>query len=341
MQHVPQAMMPHATDAQREKAMRPTITALVLTYNGERLLDRCLGSLAFCDRILVVDSFSTDATVAIAQAAGAEVLQRKWEGPGPQFAFALEKISDGWIVSLDQDEICSEQLRDSILAATAADSGKAGYWIPRRSWYFDRFLKHSGWYPDHLLRLFRTGRMRVEVSGAHYSFHPDGETGTLTGDILHYPYESFRQHLDKVNDYAQKGADDLRAKGNEMALQRLKDAAGQTGRSLCRALPRRGAFHSHLHHQARLSRWPCRVHQRNPRGLLRLPQAPAHRGRRLGTPLRTQVGHRHLLHATPTSGEGRNERTQVQARAAQTQRRGPCGREQVRYCPRHSFKDMP
>ncbi len=218
MQHVPQAMMPHATDAQREKAMRPTITALVLTYNGERLLDRCLGSLAFCDRILVVDSFSTDATVAIAQAAGAEVLQRKWEGPGPQFAFALEKISDGWIVSLDQDEICSEELRDSILAATAADSGKAGYWIPRRSWYFDRFLKHSGWYPDHLLRLFRAGRMRVEVSGAHYSFHPDGETGTLTGDILHYPYESFRQHLDKVNDYAQKGADDLRAKGKRGGL---------------------------------------------------------------------------------------------------------------------------
>lgn len=200
--------------------MRPTITALVLTYNGERLLDRCLASLSFCDRILVVDSFSTDRTVDMAREAGAEVLQRRWEGPGPQFAYAFEQIPSGWVVSLDQDEICSDELRESILAAVAGDADVAGYWIPRRSWYFDRFLKHSGWYPDRLLRLFRAGRMEVGVSGAHYSFHPKGGTGTLTGDILHYPYENFRQHLDKINDYAQKGADDLRAKGRRGGVLR-------------------------------------------------------------------------------------------------------------------------
>lgn len=198
--------------------MKPQLTGLVLTYNGERLLDRCLASLSFCDRVVVVDSFSTDRTVAIAEAAGAEVLQRRWEGPGPQFQFALGQITDGWIVSLDQDEICSPELRESILAATSKNEDKAGYWVPRRSWYFDRFLKHSGWYPDYLLRLFKAGRMEVKVSGAHYSFHPQGTTDKLKGDILHYPYESFRQHLDKVNDYAQKGADDLRAKGQSGGL---------------------------------------------------------------------------------------------------------------------------
>ncbi len=204
--------------------MRPAITGLVLTYNGERLLDRCLASLSFCDKVLVVDSFSTDRTVDMARAAGAEVVQRKWEGPGPQFQHALSLIDTEWVFSLDQDEICTEELRESVLAAvrapmrggegsSAPHARRAGYWVPRRSWYFDRFMKHSGWYPDYLLRLFRTAHMEVHVSGAHYSFHPKGETGRLRGDILHYPYDSFRQHLDKINSYAQQGADDLRAKG--------------------------------------------------------------------------------------------------------------------------------
>ena len=185
--------------------MPPAITGLVLTYNGERLLDRCLASLSFCDKVLVVDSFSTDRTVDMARAAGAEVVQRTWEGPGPQFRHALSIIDTEWVFSLDQDEICTEELRESVLAAVRA----------RRSWYFDRFMKHSGWYPDYLLRLFRPAKMEVHVSGAHYSFHPKGETGRLRGDILHYPYDSFRQHLDKINSYAQQGADDLRAKGRQ------------------------------------------------------------------------------------------------------------------------------
>ncbi len=195
--------------------MKPGITGLVLTYNGERLLERCLRSLDFCDHILVVDSCSTDATRSIAEAFGPKVrvVERAWEGPGPQFAFALQQVETEWVFSLDQDEICSIPLRENVQRAVGEETRKIGYWIPRRSWYYDRFMKHSGWYPDRLLRLFRSGCMDVHVSGAHYSFHPRGETGKLEGDILHYPYESFRQHLDKVNDYAQKGAEALAAHG--------------------------------------------------------------------------------------------------------------------------------
>ncbi len=194
------------------------VVGLVLTYNGQRLLDRCLASLAFCDTVLVVDSISTDATVAIAKKAGATVLERRWEGPGPQFRFALEHIRAmtppvDWVVSLDQDEWLTEELSANIRKAVADNSDLAGYWIPRSSFYFNRFMRHSGWYPDRLLRLFRPARMEVHVSGAHYSFHPQGATGRLDGDIVHYPYASFREHLDKINSYAQQGADDLKAKG--------------------------------------------------------------------------------------------------------------------------------
>ncbi|MBA4356737.1 MAG: glycosyltransferase family 2 protein, partial [Desulfovibrio sp.] len=72
--------------------MAPRTIGLILTFNGERLLARCLASLAFCDEVMVVDSLSTDATCDIARAAGAQVLERRWEGPGPQFRFALEHI---------------------------------------------------------------------------------------------------------------------------------------------------------------------------------------------------------------------------------------------------------
>ncbi len=197
-----------------------SITGLVLTYNGERLLARCLDSLGFCERILVIDSFSTDRTEVIAREAGCIFVQHKWEGPAAQFAYAFELLDEmgaEWVFSLDQDELCSPELRESVLRATAeADlqqKNLAGFWISRRSWYYDRFLMHSGWYPDRLLRVFRNGRMNASVSGAHYSFHPLGSAQRIDGDILHYPYSSFREHLDKINSYAQQGADDLAARG--------------------------------------------------------------------------------------------------------------------------------
>lgn len=194
-----------------------SITGLVLTYNGERLLGRCLASLSFCDRILVVDSFSTDRTESIAREAGCLFIQHKWDGPAAQFAYAfkeLDALGAEWVVSLDQDELCTDELQKTILQSTAqASTDLAGFRVARRSWYYDRFLMHSGWYPDRLLRVFRHGRMQVHVSGAHYSFHPVGAVQQLSGDILHYPYSNFREHLDKINAYAQQGAEDLAARG--------------------------------------------------------------------------------------------------------------------------------
>ncbi|MEG2140806.1 MAG: glycosyltransferase family 2 protein, partial [Bilophila sp.] len=193
---------------------RPTITGLVLTYNGARILHTCLESLAFCDVILVVDSFSTDGTERIACEHGATFVQHPWSGALPQFDYALSLVHTDWIVSLDQDEVCSEQLREALLTAIpSASSSCCGYYVPRRSWYYDRFLKHSGWYPDRLLRVFRQGGVRFTQSGAHEHIDPTGATEQLSGDILHYPYAHFREHLDKINSYAQQGADDLAARG--------------------------------------------------------------------------------------------------------------------------------
>ncbi|MDD6088747.1 MAG: glycosyltransferase family 2 protein [Desulfovibrionaceae bacterium] len=196
------------------------ITGLVLTYNGERLLRQCLQSLSFCDRILVIDSCSTDNTAAIAADCGAEIRRRAWTGPADQFHYAMTLLSgecaSEWIVSLDQDEICTDELREAVLREIQqhrADKGFAGFIVRRKSWYYDRFLLHGGWYPDRLLRCFRTHLMRVDVHGAHYSFHALGKTAEIKAHIVHYPYENFSAHLDKINAYAQQGAEDLERRG--------------------------------------------------------------------------------------------------------------------------------
>lgn len=194
------------------------VTAVVLTGNSSRLLDRCLDSVAFCDRLLVVDSLSSDDSVAIARRHGATVLSRPWEGIGKQFAFALEHVETGWVFILDSDEVCSPALAAAVMrtvreARTPGDEPICGCYVSRRSWYFDRFMEHSGWRPDYLLRLFRKNGACIVMSGAHQTFVPVGKTARLDGHIAHYPYASFANHLEKLNDYAQRGADDLRARG--------------------------------------------------------------------------------------------------------------------------------
>jgi glycosyltransferase involved in cell wall biosynthesis len=193
--------------------MRETVTGLVLTFNGERLLEKCLKSLNFCDELLVVDSASTDRTRDIAEACGARVIVNPWPGPVAQFKLALAEVKTTWVVSLDQDEYLTEELSEAIQDKLSRQERVAGYMVPRSSFYFNRFMKHSGWYPDYLFRVFRSGKMEVTASGAHYHFKPRGETLKLSGDILHYPYESFQQHMEKINYYAEEGAKALREKG--------------------------------------------------------------------------------------------------------------------------------
>ncbi len=197
------------------------ITALVLTYNGERLLDKCLESLSFCKEILVVDSYSTDLTQAIAERYGARFIQNTFLGPLPQFQFALDHITTPWVITLDQDEICSDSLRQALLQTLPhAPEHICGYYVQRCSWYLDRFIRHSGWYPDKLLRVFRHKGVHFTQSGAHEKINPVGPTLEITENIIHYPYESFEHQWDKLNKYAQLGAAHMAQNGTKPSLSK-------------------------------------------------------------------------------------------------------------------------
>ncbi len=209
------------------------LTALVLTYNSERLIKACLDSISFCTRIVAVDSHSTDATQQIVKDAGAELLIRRWEGPGAQLQFGFEHIAGivaqnpgktHWVFCIDSDELCDPELCASIKHVlqnpTAEQKLCSSFELNRLSWYFDRFMRHSSWHPDWLSRLFQFGELDIKMSGAHYSFHPKGRNGKLAGTLYHYPYTGFANQLDKLNSYAEQGAADLRRKGRKGGVLR-------------------------------------------------------------------------------------------------------------------------
>ena len=201
--------------------LSPGITAVVLTMNGERLLDKCLASLRFCREILAVDSGSADQTEEICRIHGARFVYNAWQGFAAQFTFAQSLVKTEWFLVLDQDEICPPAL--AALIQQAVDSGNAdqaginGFYLGRVSWYFDRFMRHSGAYPDFILRLYRTGFVEFSQD-AHIHYHVQGKTSRLAApdaEIIHYPYESFAHQWAKLNVYAQQGADHMRARGKK------------------------------------------------------------------------------------------------------------------------------
>lgn len=213
------------------KALRPGITGVVLTHNGERLLEKCLASLAFCDAILVVDSGSTDATPAICERHKARIIFRPWDGFDVQFRFAQREVETRWFFILDQDEICPPKLGERIRQVTGESDQYAdtpqdtpvAFSVGRKSWYFDRFMKHGGWYPDHIPRVFRTGFVEF-YQDAHIHYQPLGRAEHVGGppdaELIHYPYTGFYHQLTKLNNYSEQGAEALIAEGRNGGVWR-------------------------------------------------------------------------------------------------------------------------
>jgi len=171
----------------------------------------------------VVDSGSSDRTREICRRAGARVLQRSFDGFRSQKQFAIEQAAHDWVLCLDADERVDDTLRDAIKAECARGfASAAGYRFARLSDYFGKFLRHGNAYPDHVLRLFdrRRGGWRGERE-VHEAASVDGGVRILPGNLVHYPYRSFGQQLQKTQRYAQMMAEHDHARGKRASLARL------------------------------------------------------------------------------------------------------------------------
>lgn len=180
---------------------KPSLSAVVITFNEERNIGRCLGSLRWADEIIVVDSFSTDRTVELARKLGAKVLQHDYDGDIVQRQRGFAVATGSWLLYADADEEVSEALRDEILRTIRDPRAFDGYLIPRKVWALGRWIEHGGWSPDYSLRLFRRDAAIPLPAEVHGGFTVNGESGTLGGALYHYTYASIHDYLAKMNDY--------------------------------------------------------------------------------------------------------------------------------------------
>ncbi|MBK6933488.1 MAG: glycosyltransferase family 2 protein [Saprospirales bacterium] len=193
------------------------LSAVIITYNEERNIGRCLDSLSgVADEVLVVDSFSTDQTAAICREKGARFLQHAFEGHIEQKNFALEQACYTWVLSLDADEALSDPLRESIRTVKAGWRFD-GYRMNRRTNYCGQWINHSGWYPDRKLRLFdrRLGRWGGTNPHDRVEMQPGCSTALLAGDLLHYSYYSVDEHYSRARKYAGIAARAMHSKGKK------------------------------------------------------------------------------------------------------------------------------
>lgn len=196
-----------------------SLSVVVITRNEAATIRRCLESVAWADEIVILDSGSSDDTVAICRQLGAQVhVATDWPGFGAQKNRALARASSDWVLSLDADEWVSAGLCAEIEVAMAAPGPHAAFKMPRLSSYCGRFLRHSHWWPDYVTRLFRRGKARFSEDLVHERLLVEGSTGALRRPLLHEAFEDLEEVLRKVNDYSSAGAAMLRRRGKSASL---------------------------------------------------------------------------------------------------------------------------
>lgn len=191
-------------------AMR--ISAAIITLDEEQNLGRCLESLrGVADEVVVVDSGSKDGTERIARENGAVFVHQDWLGYGSQKNVAAARASGDWVLSLDADEALSGELRDSIRRLKANGPAADAYEVNRLNWYCGRFLRHSGWYPDRKVRLWRKGAARWADASIHElaKVTPGARVERLRGDLLHYTIHDRAQHLRTIERFTTLSAEAL------------------------------------------------------------------------------------------------------------------------------------
>jgi glycosyltransferase involved in cell wall biosynthesis len=179
----------------------PRLSFILITYNEEKNIERCLRSVSWADEVIVVDSFSTDRTVELARQFTPNVIQHEYDGDIGQRERGFEKATGEWLFYIDADEEVTEELKGDILSAIASPSAREGYEVPRKVRAFGKWIRHGGWSPDHTFRLFRKDKYVAEPAEVHGGFSVRGAKGRLSGPLLHYSYESIEHYVRKLNDY--------------------------------------------------------------------------------------------------------------------------------------------
>lgn len=181
--------------------MAVPVTATIITFNEAAHIRAALESLSWADEIIVVDSESTDDTVAIARNYTDHVIVRPWPGYIAQKNFAAEQARHEWIFSLDADERVTPELAREIKSVLAHARDTAGYRVPRITFHLGRWMRSTDWYPDYQLRLYDRRRARWAGRYVHESVKADGPVKGLRGELQHFAYRDLAHHFQTIDRY--------------------------------------------------------------------------------------------------------------------------------------------
>lgn len=196
------------------------LSVVVITKNEERNIDDCLGSVhGWADEIIIVDDESSDKTVELAKKYATKILHRKMDNEGIHRNWAYAQAKNEWVLSLDADEIASDELKEEISRILPGTQFHA-FDIPLRNYIGSYWVQHSGWYPANKLRLFMKSRFKYEEVGVHPKVFLTGDTGHLTKDIIHKGYPDFEHFLASLNRQTTLEAKKWIETGRSMSLGR-------------------------------------------------------------------------------------------------------------------------
>jgi hypothetical protein len=197
------------------------LSVTIITKNEADNIRACMESVAWADEVIVVDSGSSDDTVNICKELGARVhTTSDWPGFGVQKNRALSHATNEWVLSLDADERVTPGLRSEIESALNDPHGHDAFRLPRLSSFCGRYMRHSGWYPDYVTRLFRRGAARFSDDLVHERLIVNGSVGKLRQSLLHETFNDLDELLTKINRYSTAGAQMLSEKGKSATLKK-------------------------------------------------------------------------------------------------------------------------
>lgn len=198
-----------------------SLSVIIISRNESANIADCLSTLAFADEVIVLDNSSHDGTADIARSLGARVVVTEdWPGFGPQKNRALELARGGWVLSIDADERVTPELADKIRQIVLADVGTA-YEIPRLTQFCGQWIRHCGWTPDYVLRLFKRGSARFSDDLVHERVVlKKGVPSRLTYPLLHYSYPTPSDYWRKLEQYSQAWAQQRFARGQKTFMLR-------------------------------------------------------------------------------------------------------------------------
>lgn len=192
------------------------LSVFVITLNEERNIERCLNSVKWADEIVVVDSLSSDRTQQLSQQYTDRVFSREFKDYADQKNYALALTGGEWVLSLDADEEVTDGLREEILSVIGDPGAYEAYRIPRASFIFGRKFRYSGTQSDRPIRLWRRRKARYRHP-IHEVVDVEGRVGTLSSQLIHYPYYHVSEYWEQLNRYTTLEAWFLKEKGHRLS----------------------------------------------------------------------------------------------------------------------------